>query len=319
LQIHSAPDATEVLVVDGASNDDTPAIVNEYAARFPQVRYVRLPKRGGIDADVAECVRLARGKYCWLFSGDDVMRSGALKSAMDWLKQGHDVYLCKHTSCDVRMRMLGEHPVFSTNSVRIAKLNNPEERVAYLQAAVTTEAVFSFISGLIVRRDKWFSVDDPQEFMGSCWGHVARLLTIAQKQLSVCYVGETWVDKRGDNDSFLNRGVVYRIGISVNGYGRIANHFFGDTSPESAQIRRMVGNDFTLGIWLSAKIRTREYPEFESRKDLDRMVLASYSGVGFKGDLMRAAYFLIPVRGCQMLRWLYRLVSGRGKAVVVGI
>jgi len=312
-QLPSGRDAIEVLVVDGASNDNTPAIVTEYAARCPQLRYVRLLRRGGIDADLAESIRLARGNYCWLFSGDDVMRSGALKRAMDWLGQGHDVYLCKHSSCDLRMKMLGEHPVLSTNGVHIAELSNSEQRMAYLRAGVTTEAVFSFISGLIVRRDKWISVDDPQEFMGSCWGHVARLLTVAQRQLSVCYVGETWVDKRGDNDSFLNRGLVHRLGITVDGYQRIANRFFGSASPEAAQIRRMLGYEYPLPVWLSAKCRTYEEPEIESRAELDRLVRTCYSGAGVKSYLIRAAYVLTPVYAFRMLRWIYRRMNGKGR------
>jgi abequosyltransferase len=312
-QFSSACDAIEVLVVDGASNDNTPAIVNDHAARGTQLRYVRLPRRGGIDADLAECLRLARGKYCWLFSGDDMMRDGALKRALDWLRQGHDVYLSKHSSCDLHMKMLREYPVFSTNSIRIAELSNPEQRVAYLRAGVTTEAVFSFMSGLIVRRDKWFSVDDPREFMGSCWGHVARLLTVAQRQLSVCYVGEIWVDKRGDNDSFLNRGHVYRLGITVDGYQRIANHFFGSASPEAAQIRRMVGNEYTLPVWLSAKCRTYEEPEIESRTELDRLVRTCYSDADVKSYLIRAAYVLTPVHAFRMLRWIYRRMNGKGR------
>jgi abequosyltransferase len=308
-QFSSTCDSIEVLVMDGASSDNTPAIVNEYAARCPQVRYVRLQRRGGIDADLAECVRLARGKYCWLFSGDDVMRDGALRRALGWLPQEHDVYLNQHSFCDLHMNILGEFPVFSTNSIRIAELSDPQQRVSYLRAGLNTQALFSFISGIIVRRDKWLSVDDPREFMGSCYGHVARLLTLAQRQLSVCYVGDLWVDKRGDNDSFLSRGLVYRLGITVDGYQRIANHFFGSASPEAAQIRRMVGNELPLPLWLSAKCRTYAEPEIESRTELDRLVRACYSGVDVKSYLIRAAYILTPVHAFRMLRWIYRLMN----------
>lgn len=308
-QFSSAHDSIEVLVLDGASNDNTPVIVSDYAARFTQVRYVRLPERGGIDADLAECVRLARGKYCWLFSGDDVMRDGALQKALGWLRQEHDVYLNQHSFCDLHMNILGEYPVFSDNSIRIAELSDPEQRVAYLRAGLNTQALFSFISGIIVRRDKWLSVDDPREFMGSCYGHAARLLTVAQRQLSVCYVGDLWVDKRGDNDSFLSRGFVYRLGITVYGYQRIANHFFGTASPEAAQIRRMVGNELPLPVWLSAKSRTYANPEIESRSELDRLVRTCYSGADVKSYLIRAAYILTPVRAFRMLQWIYRRMN----------
>ena len=309
-QCQSLRDATEVLVVDGASTDNTAAVVTERAARWQQLRYVRLPRRGGIDADLAESVRLARGEYCWLFSGDDVMRKGALERALQWLPDGHDVYLCKHSNCDLNMNPFGEQPVLRSDSIRIAELSDPLQRLDYMSDGVTSEAVFSFMSGIIVRRDKWLSAPDPQEFMGSCWAHVARLFTVAQTQLCVCYVGETWVDRRGGNDSFLDRGIVNRLRIAVDGFHRIADRFFGNASPEAAQIRRMVGNDLDLLVWLHAKCRTSEAPAFESRSELNRLMTRCYGDPTVKSWFMRGTYHLTPVRAYRSLQKVYRHVKG---------
>lgn len=316
-QCPSVRDAVEVLVVDGASADNTAAIVTERATRWSQLRYVRLPQRGGIDADIGESVRLARGEYCWLFSGDDLMRDGALARALGWLGRGHDVYLCKHTMCDRHMKVLHEHPVFRSETVRIAELSDPQQRLAYMRGGLTSEAVFSFISGLIVRRDKWLSVPDPQEFMGSCWGHVARLFTAAQTQLRVCYVGEIWLDKRGDNDSFGDRGVVHRLGVAVDGFHRLADRFFGHASPEAAQIRRMVRNDFRHRQWLSAKCRTCEAPATESRRELDRLIAACYSDPDITCRLVRTTYRLMPVVAYRTLQWVYHRMRRTGQTVGV--
>lgn len=78
-----APDGVEILVVDGASTDDTPAVAAALTARYPRVRYHRLERRGGIDGDIARSVELARGDYCWVFGGDDLMRD-ADASARNW-------------------------------------------------------------------------------------------------------------------------------------------------------------------------------------------------------------------------------------------
>lgn len=308
-QCKSALDNTEVLVVDGASTDDTASVVSQRAAEWNQLRYIRLSKRGGIDADLAESVRLARGEYCWLFSGDDVMREGAFARALGWLREGHDVYTCKHSNCDIAMNFLGEHPVLRDDSVRIAEFSDPMERLAYMCEGVTSEAVFSFMTGIIVRREKWLSVPDPHEFMGSCWGHVARLFTAAQRQLRVCYVGETWVDRRGGNDSFLEQGIVNRLRIAVDGYHGIADRFFGHTSPEAAQIRRMIRNDLTLYIWLEAKCRTFEAPAIERRPELDRLMVKCFSDSGISSRLLRMAYRLTPIVGYRILQQCYRRVK----------
>jgi abequosyltransferase len=298
----SMTDDVEVLVVDGASTDDTAAIVSGCAAEWPQLRYVQLPKKGGIDADLAESVRLARGEYCWLFSGDDVMRSGALERVMQCLEQSHDVYISKHGNCDVDMKPLGEHPVFRSDVVRIAELSDPLQRRRYLSEAMTSEAVFSFMSGLIVRRSMWFSVPEPQEFMSSCWGHVARLLTVAQTQLRVCYVGEVWLDKRGENDSFLDRGFVNRLRIAVDGYQGIADRYFGHTSPEAAQIRRLVRNDLGIRVWLNVKHLTSQSPQTENRLELDRLMERCYSDSTLGCWVARMTYKFMPIELYDLLR-----------------
>jgi abequosyltransferase len=244
-----------------------------------------------------------------LFSGDDVMREGAFERALWWLRQGHDVYVCKHSNCDLSMKMLGEHPVFRSDSVQMADLSDPFQRLAYMSEGMTSEAVFSFMSSLIVRREKWLSVHDPQDFMDSCWGHVARLFTLAQTQLRVCYVGEMWVDRRGENDSFLEHGNVNRLRIAVDGYHGIADRFFGHASPEAAQIRRMVRNDLCLSTWLYAKGRTCKAPHIESRRELDRLMATCYGDSDIKSWFVRMAYRLTPARAYIILRGIYRRIK----------
>ena len=49
-------DEVEVLVVDGASTDDTEGVARKRQERFPLLKYYRLPKKGGIDRDMAKAV-----------------------------------------------------------------------------------------------------------------------------------------------------------------------------------------------------------------------------------------------------------------------
>jgi len=308
-QCQSVDAEIEVLVVDGASTDNTLQVVSELAAKWPQLRYLRLPRKGGIDADLAESVRFARGEYCWLFSGDDLMHDGALGRAIHWLGDRHDVYLCKHSNCDINRHVLGEHPVFRDDAVRIAEFSDPHERRTYLSEAMTSEAVFSFMSGLIIRREKWMSVPDTQEFMGSCWAHVARLLTAAQVQLRVCYVGQVWLDRRAGNDSFLDKGAVNRLRIAVDGYHRIADGFFGRHSLEAENIRRLVRNDLGFRIWLYVKYLTSQAPDIEDRQELDRLVKTCYCDSEFSCWLARTTYRVTPPLTYGLLRSFSRQMA----------
>jgi glycosyltransferase involved in cell wall biosynthesis len=62
----------EVLIMDDASPDDTPAIARSFTD--PRVRYVRNENNIGHLQNYNKGIRLARGKYLWLISADDSLR-----------------------------------------------------------------------------------------------------------------------------------------------------------------------------------------------------------------------------------------------------
>ena len=43
----------EVVVVDGASTDNTADVVTSLQQQWPQIKYFKLPAKGGIDRDMA--------------------------------------------------------------------------------------------------------------------------------------------------------------------------------------------------------------------------------------------------------------------------
>ena len=68
----------EIIVVDGASPDETQKIMNKYCSNNPAIRYFRENDNSGVDADFDKAVDYAKGKYCWLMPDDDCMAPGAL-------------------------------------------------------------------------------------------------------------------------------------------------------------------------------------------------------------------------------------------------
>lgn len=62
----------EVIVADDASTDATPAIIQEYAERYPDlIRPILRPENIGIHANFAQTMSAARGEYLALCEGDD--------------------------------------------------------------------------------------------------------------------------------------------------------------------------------------------------------------------------------------------------------
>jgi hypothetical protein len=64
----------EIIVSDDASTDGTPAIVAEYAARFPDLVHAILrPENVGLNASLGDALLAARGEYVTLSDGDDYL------------------------------------------------------------------------------------------------------------------------------------------------------------------------------------------------------------------------------------------------------
>lgn len=266
----------EILILDGASTDKTPELVKNYQRYFPNIKYVRLAERGGIDRDMALAVTHASGEYCWLFSGDDLMLPGALSKALKYIEGDHDLYLTRHLEwVDDRSEWV-EWPTLHVSGDPVFQLSNDIERREYFSRATNTEAFFGFIGGLIVKKSKWESVALNEEFVGTCWAHVARLFEIMPNYLSVQVLSEPFLKRRPDNDSFGSSSITSRFRLTIDGFNKIADHFFGPKSFEAGEMRRVLRNEYhPLNMWLG-KFLCLIDPEREDITLMDRLLTELY-------------------------------------------
>lgn len=300
----------EVIVYDGGSTDMTPEVMRSHAR--PGLHYHRAATRGGIDADLASCVSLARGEYCWLFSGDDVMRPGAMAAAFEQISSGADVMVCRHTLCDLKMRGRREYAVLLPVSEPLSvDMGDRLQRHAWFARAATSEAFFSFLSGLIVRRSTWHRGHLEPAFVGSCWAHVVRLLALVPDGLKVAYVPQIWLDQRGENDSFAAAGMVNRFRIAIEGFHAIGDALFGHDSAEAFHMRRVLRFEFKLEMFLVAKILCHDQPNRESRELLDQLFAKLHCDSSIRQLPVLAGYWLTPVWLARALRGAARRVRGR--------
>jgi abequosyltransferase len=289
----------EVLVVDGASTDGTPELMARVCAQHPNVRYHRLPEKGGIDRDMAKSVELAQGEYCWLFSGDDIMAPGAVRALLSEIETGHDVYILKHMECFKDMRPLMEYPVLEPDIAGVFELSDAAQRIDYFKRARNSEAFFSFMGGLVVNRPAWNRVPLNPDFIGSCWAHAARFFELMKSGLAVKYTGQVRLYRRGENDSFSDNGLVRRYQIQVEGFHKVVDTFFGHDSAEAREVRRAVRNEFSRRVILILKVRCHETPIRESKELLDRLVGIGYSDGGFRDEMTKLLYRWLPIRVCR--------------------
>lgn len=287
-------EGVEVVILDGGSTDDTTLVVRGFQKRHSALRYDRRDEKGGIDRDIAGTVDLARGEYCWLFSSDDLMKPDAVARMLEHIESGFDVYLCGLTNCNSDMHPLKDHPILSVPSDAMFDLALEADRRTYFEHAETTTAFFSFLGSVIFRKDRWDAVALDEDFVGSCWAHVARMFALMPTGLRVKYLSTSYLLKRSGNDSFMDRGLIARYAISIDGYHRLARTFFGQDSWEARHIRRVVANEFQPRAMLFAKMVSRDASR-EDRLLLERLAEMVYADPSWRNKLSRAAYRWTPV------------------------
>ena len=233
--VAQATSEVEIVIVDGASTDNTEQVVGRIKQRFPRLTYHRREKNQGVDRDLAKAVELAQGDYCWLMSSDDVLKPGAIDRILHEIEFGHDIYLCNRTECDRSL-----HPVKDRSwlgrefSDHVFTLLRKSELIAYFNASQSLGGLFSYISSIIVSRKKWTEIKYDEVFTGSNYAHVFRLFSIIKNGGVLKYIKAGLVYCRQGNSSFSNKGAAHRMLIDLNGYELLAERLFMDTNIRAA-------------------------------------------------------------------------------------
>src|SRR4051812_41081605 len=183
----------ELLVVDGASTDDTPAVLERYRSLNPRLRYFRETVNSGVDADYDKAVGYASGEYCWLMTDDDLMEPGAIARVMAALAEGPDLVIANAQvlTADFSAVLMDRFLGFTQNREYDGVSDNFFAEVAnYL----------SFIGGVIVRTKLWME-RNRSRFYGSMFVHVGvlfqtppigRVIVLAEPLIRIRYGNATW-------------------------------------------------------------------------------------------------------------------------------
>jgi O-antigen biosynthesis alpha-1,3-abequosyltransferase len=224
----------QIIIVDGASTDNTEAVVRGFEAILPTLLYHRCNTNGGVDKDLNLAVEIAKGKFVWLMSSDDLLPRGALDIVMDRLRCDCDIYLGDITLCDRGMRPIRNTRFLKAGQERFL-LSQRADLLRYLGSATSNNALFCYISAIVVRRESWLSVASRSAFFGSCYAHVFTIFCSARVRGQLQYIDCPIVLNRGHNDSFSSHGLQRRFRLDFDGYLSIANALFAaDTEVRNA-------------------------------------------------------------------------------------
>lgn len=284
----------EIVILDGGSKDETQEVVLSLTEHYNNIRYVRQEQRGGIDRDMDTVASLARGDYIWLFSADDLLVPGWDRKLTQQLKSKPEVVLVPALLCDISMQPLRPNPIFKdcagNDPIQFQLNETDESRTRYLERANTLEAVFSFMSAIVVNRNVWNGLASREDYFGSCWAHCARMMPLLFRSSTIVYLNNYLINKRGGNDSFMENGFVSRIGIAVDGWDRIIQEFFFNKAHQQflyGALRR----DMPVLLFIYAKISSKNSEEIKQLRKLAHLL---YSNADLS-TLSRIYYFIFRI------------------------
>jgi abequosyltransferase len=232
----------EIVIMDGASSDDTKNIVESFQARNPAIKYIRGERNGGVDADLAACIEHAQGDYCWLMSSDDLFAENSVSFVMKEIASSDlSVLLGCRIDCSNEMKSLGVQSWIPNVSDSIEyKFSDPSALISYFDTVSSIGALFSYISCIIVHRSSWQATMGSEKFYGTNYAHVFRIFEMLKSGGILKYTEMPIVLCRMGNDSFSSGGLVNRYQIDLRGYAQIAEALFKENpNVLSAMLRVM--------------------------------------------------------------------------------
>ena len=213
--IAQASDGVEIVIVDGASTDNTEQVVHDYQSRFPRLRYLRLAAKGGVDQDYCRAIAMAEGEYCWLMTDDDVLKPGALSAVMEAI--GHDYSLivvnAEVRNADLTRVLSPSRLPFSAD--RIYQSTDADRQRLLAEVG----DYLSFIGGVVIKRDIW-NARDAARYFGTEFVHVGVIfqsplpqaaLAMAEPQIMIRYGNAQWTPRFFEVWMFKWPGILWSL------------------------------------------------------------------------------------------------------------
>jgi len=191
------PPSVELVIVDGASPDNTPEVMAQYLLDHPEIRYYREQENSGIDRDYDKAIGYARGEYCWLMTDDDLMHAGAISRVLDSLDTNPDLVVVNAEVQNADFTTVLNASFLKISSDR--EYGEKDNEKFFSEVA----SYLSFIGGVIVKRQLWLE-RDRASYYGTLFIHVgvifqnppiSRVKVIAEPLIIIRYGNAMWTSR----------------------------------------------------------------------------------------------------------------------------
>lgn len=215
-------DKIEICISDNNSTDNTFEIVNEFISQYPKVRFNfhQNKKNIGPDLNYLKVISLASCEYCWFLGSDDIIVDEAFQIIFSHLEKGeYDLYIFNRIDFEYSIDNIRRKFWLNENIDQFVV--NKKNLSKYLDYSNNIGSVFSYISSIIFKRDRWNSIDFDYSYIGTAYSHVYILMNLLIQGSEMIYSRESIVYNRMGNDHFSEGGYYNRVILDLRGYKKL--------------------------------------------------------------------------------------------------
>lgn len=158
--------SVEIVVVDGASTDDTQETMQKLVKQHSCIKYHRSDELIGIDEGYDVAVGLATGTYCWMMTDDDLAAPGTIERLIAEIQKGYDLILVNLSCYTKDLQVSLNQRLFQVDTDREFTTETYSEFLSVCSSGLT------YIGSVVLKRSLWFE-HDRSAYYGSYFAHVA--------------------------------------------------------------------------------------------------------------------------------------------------
>jgi abequosyltransferase len=158
----------EIVILNSASSDKTEEIIKSFNS--PLIKYYFHDQKYGVDIDYNNVVNYANGKYCWLFTDDDLLKEGSIDYVLNILSNNQ--YTLDYLVVNSDLRNIDMNKIYKYKMINIDNdiifennLHSQNDHFSLLGDYL------SFIGCLIVSKSFWDS-RNKSNYFGTDFIHV---------------------------------------------------------------------------------------------------------------------------------------------------